>query len=346
MISKTYLKGVGPTYADVQGRVYIEGSSAIEQRGVCWVLKNTAGPGETLQFPTITNDTMNIDGSTGLVNVRIRGLVPDTAYFACFYAKNSEGIKYSYPVLIRTPAIPDGFVFVEGGDFEMGNILGEDDEKPVHMVTLENYFIAAKEVTNTQYCKFLNEIELAADGSDGGMKYIDMGHAETLITHNGTQFIPVAGFENYPAIRISWYGAKAYCNWAGGRLPTEAEWEFAARGGIKSTGFVYAGSNAPGDVAWYAANAAGKLHPGGEKTANELGTYDMNGNVWEWCDDWYDASYYGGSPVEKPGGPSSGADKVLRGGSYLEGARYTTSRFRDKPEATTSNIGFRVKIAI
>lgn len=346
MISKTYLKGVGPTYADLQGRVYVEGGAPIEQRGVCWVLKNTAGSAEVMQWPTIENDTMQLDGNTGLVNVRIRGLAPDTAYFASFYAKNSNGVKYSYPVLVRTPKILDGFVFVEGEDFQMGNILGDDDEKPVHMVTLDNYFISAKEVTNIQYCKFLNALEVGIDGTSGDMKYVDIGNPETLIAHNGSQFIPVAGFENYPVINVSWYGAKAYCNWMGGRLPTEAEWEFAARGGIKSKGYVYAGSNTPGDIAWFVDNAANKLHQGAGKGTNEIGAYDMNGNVWEWCEDWYGANYYGGSSIKNPEGASSGTEKVLRGGSYLESATLTTRRYRHTPQTTAKNIGFRVKVAI
>lgn len=346
MISKTYLKGVGPTYADLQGRVYVEGGSPIEQRGVCWVLKNTAGMTAAMQWPTIENDTMQLDGNTGLVNVRVRGLDPDTAYYASFYAKNSNGVKYSYPVLVRTPVILEGFVFVEGGDFQMGNILGDDDEKPVHMVTLDNYFISSKEVTNAQYCKFLNTTEVGADGTSGNMKYIDIGNPETLVAHNGTQFIPVAGFENYPVVSVSWYGAKAYCNWIGGKLPTEAEWEFAARGGIKSKDYVYAGGNTPGDIGWFADNAANKLHQGAGKAANEIGTYDMNGNVWEWCEDWYGAGYYGGSAVKNPEGASSGTEKVLRGGSYLEPAMRTTHRFRDQPQATAKHIGFRVKVAI
>lgn len=346
MISKTFLKGVGPTYADIQGRVYVEGSSPIIQRGVCWMLKKSAGSDNSMQFPTLTNDTMSFEGSTGLANARIRGLLSDTAYFACLYARNGEGIKYSYPVLFRTPAIPEGYVFVEGGDFDMGSSSGADDENPVHLVTLGNYFISGKEINNTEYCKFLNAINLTADGRSGDMEFISMTNAHILITHDGLQFLPKSGFEDYPAVGVSWYGAKAYTNWIGGHLPTEAEWEFAARGGLQSGHFVYAGSDEPGGVAWYADNSMNQLHPGGGKAPNELGMYDMTGNVWEWCEDWYSESYYGGSAIKNPQGPSSGTQKVLRGGSWQDASKSTTSRNSETPDTSGEDIGFRVVIPI
>ena len=161
------------------------------------------------------------------------------------------------------------------------------------------------------------------------------------------------GRGNRPVINVSWLDAVAYCNWLseqhhltkvytingdqvtadwkadGYRLPTEAEWEYAARGGNKSKGYKYAGSNDLDEVAWYSGNSGRTTHPVGQKKPNELGLYDMSGNVWEWCQDWYDNDYYKNSPKENPKGPASGTYRVLRGGSWNYGAVCCQSFYRD-----------------
>ena len=128
------------------------------------------------------------------------------------------------------------------------------------------------------------------------------------------------------------------------RLPTEAEWEFAARGGNNSKGFKYAGSNNPGDVAWFDDNSGGKTHPVGEKSPNELGLYDMSGNVWEWCQDWY-----GNYPTEmsvNPKGPNRGSYRVNRGGSWYDSESYCAVSFRDSdsPSRRNRDLGFRLAL--
>lgn len=352
-LSKTTLKGVGPTFADIQGRIYVEGSSPITQRGACWELKTSTGDSKEVQFPTIEDDTLNVEGGTGFIALRINHLQPDTAYFARFFAINSDGVQYSYPVLVRTPSKPTGAVFVEGflegsgESFSMGSYSGAADEGPVHTVVLPNYFIGEKEITNTDYCRFLNALDsmgqLSVDGTVGSLKYIDLEDEDVQIIYKGNKFIAKAGFEQHPVVEVSWYGAKAYCNWYGLRLPTEASWEFAARGGLASNQFIYAGSDSPTEVGWFTNNASGQTHPVGGLAANELGAYDMNGNVWEWCEDWYAADYYAGNFITDPTGPSSGTTKVLRGGSFREEAVTTTARFALAPDVTEAYIGFRVR---
>ena len=153
-----------------------------------------------------------------------------------------------------------------------------------------------------------------------------------------------AEYENCPVIEVTGYGAKAYCEWKGGRLPTEAEWEYAARGGNKSKGYKYPGSNSIDDVAWYLGNSNGETHPVGTKQPNELGIFDLIGNVREWCNDWYDEDYYKNSPKNNPQGPSSGRDRVLRGGSWDFDDLYCRVADRDyyNPDYSPPYGGFRL----
>ena len=214
----------------------------------------------------------------------------------------------------------ENMVFVKGGWFEMGSNNGHSDEKPVHRVWVDDYYIGKYEVTFAEYDKFCE--------ATGRSKPDDEGW----------------GRGNRPVINVSWYDAKAYCKWAGGRLPTEAEWEYAARGGAKSRGYTCSGSNDIGSVAWYDGNSGIKTHPVGSKSANELGIYDMSGNVWEWCSDWYEKNYYSNSPERNPQGPSSGSNRSLRGGSCYFNTYHCRSAFRvgDNPNNSSRNYGFRV----
>jgi formylglycine-generating enzyme required for sulfatase activity len=215
-------------------------------------------------------------------------------------------------------------VFVKGGTFTMGctREQGEfcyDSEKPSHSVTLSDFYIGKFEVTQKQW--------RAVMGSDPAYLTIDSGECPIAkVSWNDVQIF----------IRtLDSLTEKKYC------LPSEAQWEYAARGGNKSMGFKYSGSNIPEDVEWHA-STFGKPHPVGQKKPNELGLYDMSGNVWEWCNDWYGA--YKLQKQVNPIGPESGLSRVDRGGSwgnYPLDCR-STKRDAENPTWRSDFIGFRL----
>ncbi len=241
-------------------------------------------------------------------------------------------------------------ILVKGGTFQMGSPdgVGKNKEHPQHQVTVSDFYIGKYEVTNAQFAKFLNA---KGNQEEGGRTWLDIGGKYCQIEKVGDTFKAKAGKENYPVIMVTWYGAGAYAKWAGGRLPTEAEWEYAARGGNKSKDYTYSGSNTIADVAWSWDNSKnsendmynGKgTHPVGKKKANELGIHDMSGNVLEWCSDWYGA--YSSADQTDPQGPASGFNRVLRGGSWNDNAPgcRVANRLSGAPPGSHFSVGFRV----
>ncbi len=230
-------------------------------------------------------------------------------------------------------------IFVQGGTFKMGSN-DSGTEKPIHSVTLNDFYIGKYEVTNAQFTEFLN-----AKGNqvESGNNWLSMGGDCQIYNDKGT-FKVKEGKENYPVAYVSWYGARAYAQWVGGRLPTEAEWEYAARGGNKSKGYEYSGSNNIDDVAWYGRNS--KTKEVGTKQANELGLYDMSGNVSEWCKDKWHYNYEN-APTDGTAwvdDEHSNGNRLLRGGSWLGSAIYcrVSSRSSYFPYIGSSDFGFRV----
>ena len=215
-----------------------------------------------------------------------------------------------------------------------------------HLGDWEKYLLSQSPaifVQSPQYADFMNAIGANGNGSVGGVEYLDMVGGFIQITYVSGQFVADAGKETHPIMEVSWLGAKAYAEYYGGRLPTEAEWEFAAKGGNNSNGFTYSGSNTIDDVAWYNSNSGSSTHTVGTKNANELGIYDMSGNVVEWCNDWYDGSYYSSSPTNNPQGPSSGIFRISRGAGW-DGSTSecrVTDRGRINPVGTIVSLGFR-----
>jgi formylglycine-generating enzyme required for sulfatase activity len=237
-------------------------------------------------------------------------------------------------------------ILVQGGSFDMGcteeQIKCDGDEKRVHKVTLSSYYLSKYEITNAQYSAFLNDIGADPIGTYKRDDYIHITKPSCMINYEEEKFVPQKGKENFPAIEVTWFGAQAFSEWLGGRLPTEAEWEYAARGGRKSQNYIYSGSNKVEEVAWYDQNSREKLREVGLKKPNELGFYDMSGNVWEWCYDWYDR--YPRREQTNPLGPDYGYGKVIRGGSYLYYGRFcrVANRGSSTPAYCFNNYGFRI----
>lgn len=235
----------------------------------------------------------------------------------------------------------------------MGNANGERNEKPVHSVTLSDFYIGKYEVTNAQYAQFLNAKGTTTGTYCNGLEvtWIYLNQIEKI---NGI-YKAKEGKEDYPVTNVTWYGADAYAKWVGGRLPTEAEWEYSAKGGNKSKNYTYSGSNNIDDVAWYIANSqnaendmfCGKgTHKVGTKKPNELGIYDMTGNVFEWCKDSYNMEYYRyAEPTNPQGGSVYDLVRVYRGGGWNYFSNECTVTFRNNgasPENSIFNGGFRV----
>jgi formylglycine-generating enzyme required for sulfatase activity len=215
------------------------------------------------------------------------------------------------------------YVWIPPQTFQMGCSPGDrecnSDEKPAHLVTLsKGFWIGQTEVTVGAYKRFASQ--------------------------TGRGMPPAPSFDStwgngaLPMVMVTWEEAQAYCQWVGGRLPTEAEWECAARGGSA------AGRYGPLDqVAWYADNGGNHSHAVGQKRPNRFGLFDTLGNVWEWVNDWYDGNYYSSSPLTDPPGPSSGQYRVLRGGSWFNFPGVVRVSCRDwfTPGARVVNYGWR-----
>lgn len=240
---------------------------------------------------------------------------------------NSEGNK-----VFNVDGVIFTMILVEAGTFQMGSTTGASDEKPMHQVTLtKNFYMGESEVTQALW--------------KAVMGYSPTSSGNSWTSSNGLG-------DNYPAYYISYEDAQSFIKKLNAktgeqfRLPTEAEWEYAAKGGNLSEGYIYSGSNTIEDVAWYE-NTCAKMRPIKGKAANELGLYDMTGNVWEFCSDWYSSSYYSNSAVIDPTGPTTGSYRVRRGGSWKYGASScrSTNRMSVSPTGRAGDdIGFRLAL--
>ena len=231
-------------------------------------------------------------------------------------------------------------VAVEGGTFSMGSNDGGRNEKPIHQVALDSYCIGETEVTQALWQAIMgttiydqakkgayNNRDLYGTGDNNPMYYISYNDCIDFVNKLNTLLK-----DQLPQGRQF-------------RLPTEAEWEYAARGGNKSKGCKYSGSNSISTVAWYKDNSGRKTHPVKQKASNELGLYDMSGNVYEWCSDWYGRNYDSSSPQNNPKGPGSGSSRVLRGGSWDSYEQGCRSAFRDGSDPGCRYYGYGLRLA-
>jgi serine/threonine-protein kinase len=204
-------------------------------------------------------------------------------------------------------------VFVPAGEFTMGSDDGGPNEQPVHQVYLDGYWIDVYEVSNAQY-----------------KKCVDAGRCKPPVTSTSARRPSYFGnpeFDNYPVTYVGWDDGKAYCEWVGKRLPTEAEWEKAARGTdarVYPWGNEWDGTKANVEQRVADTTAVGS-YPAG---ASPYGALDMAGNVWEWVSDWYDSTYYARSPSRNPMGPSSGQYRTLRGGGWVTDYYFSRTTMR------------------
>lgn len=247
-------------------------------------------------------------------------------------------------------SVYENMIPIAGGTFIMGctSEQGDDcfvNEKPSRQVRLNSFMMSRTEITNKQYAEFLNALKVDSTTIYNGKKMINpvAVYYAVRVKYSNDFWQVVPTYENHPVTCVTWDGANEYCKWAKGRLPTEAEWEFAARGGHKSKKSKYSGSNNIEEVAWYSDNSDNKVYPVAQKKSNELGLFDMSGNVYEWCSDWYSFPYPSESQTN-PIGPIGGTDKVIRGGDWGRKDQFCRTSFRvnSAPESGHNFLGFRL----
>lgn len=281
-----------------------------------------------------------------------------------------------------SPAPPRGMARIPGGTFRMGNPRGDgyeaDGEGPVHTVTLDPFWMDATAVTNARFAEFVEATGYVTEAERFGWSFVFRAFLPPELQRNARPMAApwwrqVFGADwrhpegphsdiikrgDHPVIHVSWNDAQAFCDWAGVRLPTEAEWELAARGGREGEAFPWGNDLIPkgkhrmnvwqGKFPEKNTRADGHLGtaPARSYQPNGYGLYCMTGNVWEWCADWFSPATYARSDATNPAGPDSGEARVMRGGSYLCHASYCNryrvdARSSNTPDSSTGNLGFR-----
>jgi formylglycine-generating enzyme required for sulfatase activity len=259
-------------------------------------------------------------------SAKISGLNFDKEYYVVSYAVNAAGIKQGQEIKFRTLPVMIGY---NKGliDMELCEVKGGSYTRGTEQITLNSFAIGKYEITNKQFCEYLNAVGALEINS-----YLSSGIH--LLKEYAGAWVPEAGFENYPVVNVVWGKAAEFCKWAGGRLPSAAEWEYAAKGGQHNLDFDYAGSNSLEDVGWYYNNAYNfhvsdnSIHSVGQKQPNKLGIYDMSGNAAEWCSNL-----------------SNNTSAITKGGSVndvMSSCRITAEKLSGFNPVATNSIGFRI----
>jgi formylglycine-generating enzyme required for sulfatase activity len=330
-LTTTAATAVTYSTATLGGNITNAGTPAYTERGVCYA---------TTQNPTTGNNKTPVEGTgTGSFSIGVSDLIANTTYYVRAYATNIHGTVYGNELSFKTQkhqGEPE-MVFVEGGTFVMGGTM-YSDEQPIHQVTLSDFKIGKYEVTQGQWEAVMGRNPSYFTNGDNypveNVSWNDIvGTSGSYMELNGIKY-----YANGFIYKLNQLTGKQY------RLPTEAEWEYAARGGKQSNGYTYSGSNTVGNVAWYRDNSGGSTHQVGTKQANELGIYDMSGNVYEWVGDRY-GGYTSGAQTN-PTGPATGSARVLRGGSWIYTARFcrVSLRYFYTPGYRNSFLGLRLVV--
>ena len=242
------------------------------------------------------------------------------------------------------------------------------DEKPLHQVLLDAYWIDLNEVTNAMFERFVLATGYVTDAERLGTGFTMLSGGWHELSgadwrHPQGPERGLVGLETHPVILVSWNDAAAYCAWAGRRLPTEAEWEKAGRGWLNGALYPWGNADLAGSLVNFADVSLGtgwadsKVNDGWQFTApvgsypagaSPYGLLDMAGNVWEWVQDWYGDAYYASAPVENPGGPESGSKRVMRGGGWSHEwfAMRLATRRSEAPDSRSADVGFRCLLAL
>lgn len=299
---------------------------------------------QNYQVLEITN---NADIELGLSTVKKKIIVFD----GVADAEKLENNYFALELKVRDKKM----VFINGGTFKMGcsrdRIYCSKDQIPVHEVTVEDFYISRYEVTIKEFKEFIDATGYITEAEIEGYSRISPRFIEyrtkkrvTWICNESGKVRPQSEY-NHPVLHVSWNDANEYCKWKGGRLPTEAEWEYVARYDTRFGNYIYSGSNIVNDVGWTRRNSGKKTHPVGQKLPNELDVYDMTGNVWEWCSDW--KGEYPDKPKLNPKGPEIGIQRVIRGGSWriIQWDSEVCDRYYAKPSDRGEELGFRLVIS-